>query len=231
MKTHTKSIAPLQDMFPSLSRISVKFGACILPLASIVILVYLFTQDNNLIAGSIPIEPRVDSAHKESGHEVQPDITESLFQLFGTTQNQSPESEASEAPLTPLNLTLKGAFTHSQQERSYALIESDGKASVYKVGDEILAGVKLVSVKTGQVVIRRNGRDEQLVIGILGQQSGSGTANEATSTLAATSPAPTTEALALKQEDLRQASVPVTVPDKSLSVRLKELRERQSAPH
>lgn len=74
-------------------------------------------------------------------------------------------------PETRLKLILKGTFTHQEEDKASALIAEVNKdARRYYVGDQILENAKLVSVNSGEIVLRRNGQDELLKLPILNGQ-------------------------------------------------------------
>lgn len=230
MTIHVGSNIPFRYLAHVLYRTLGKSGTYLAPLLSLWVLAYLFIEDTRLAANTIHVDSAKDTIHREdqSSDAVRPEITESLLTLFGTAQIQAVESSISAAPLTPLDITLKGAFTHSDPARAYALIDVNGKTSQYRVGDEVLAGAELVSVQTGQAVIRRNGQDELLVIDVLKNRHGASGAHAVSS-----SPpqAQLDESPPVAQADASQVYAPMQASGKSVSERLKELRERRSSPH
>ena len=89
--------------------------------------------------------------------------------LFGhETAEILSKAKEQKIPETRLKLILKGTFTHQEEDKASALIAEVNKdASRYYVGDQILENAKLVSVNSGEIVLRRNGQDELLKLPIL----------------------------------------------------------------
>lgn len=94
-------------------------------------------------------------------------MVEGLLGLFG---DKADEKTADPAPIpeTQLDLTLKGTFTHHIPAQSSSLISDNGQpARRLFPGENIAPGTKLVEVRSGQVVLLRNGRKEVLSLPLL----------------------------------------------------------------
>lgn len=86
--------------------------------------------------------------------------------LFGEQKAEAPPSAKRQevaAPETPLNLSLKGVFVHSEAQRAFAIISAPGAADKpYRVGDGLPGGAKLSEIYADHVLLDRNRRFETL---------------------------------------------------------------------
>ncbi|MGN8199429.1 type II secretion system protein GspC [Salinisphaera sp. RV14] len=88
--------------------------------------------------------------------------------LFG--EQPSPNARAEKlkqikAPETHLNLVLTGIISDSRGDRSRALIKDPkGKQDSYRVGQQIVSGVKLHAIYTDRVILDRSGHYETLTL-------------------------------------------------------------------
>jgi len=87
-----------------------------------------------------------------------PTIPLADFHLFG----DGPQPAAQVAPMTTLDLVLKGTFAAADQRFSRALIAGSGTEATYSPGMELPGGAKLESIHSDHVVLRVNGRQETL---------------------------------------------------------------------
>ena len=86
-----------------------------------------------------------------------------LFGQAGVATDKAERAVDSKAPETNLNLTLHGVFAEDQPEAGAAIIGKAGSTQdYYRVGSEIMGGVKLQGVFQDKVVLSRSGRSEVL---------------------------------------------------------------------
>jgi general secretion pathway protein C len=86
-----------------------------------------------------------------------------LFGLAGSSKATAIKVADSKAPETSLNLTLYGVFAEDEPEVGAAIIGKEGLTqSYYRVGSEILSGVKLQAVYRDRVVLSRGSQSEVL---------------------------------------------------------------------
>ena len=83
--------------------------------------------------------------------------------IFGASQ-QSAVTRQTKAPVTKLNLTLKGVLAAVPMELASAIIAQgkSGKEDIYSVGDKMPGGVLVKEIHPEHVVLERNGRQEIL---------------------------------------------------------------------
>lgn len=116
-------------------------------------------------------DPPIDSASYKLGVYAvtlpKSHPAEDSASLFGNIEIADTSTSIVEAPLTELDLTLKATFTYRDENRSYAVIEQNGKAEGYHSGMDIGEGVRLIAIYSGYAIIRRNGRDEKIILDIL----------------------------------------------------------------
>ncbi len=86
--------------------------------------------------------------------------------LFGKAQNTVAAPVQENAPVSKLNLVLRGVLAADPQELALAIIANGkgGKEEIYAVGDTIQRGVKLSEIHPDHVIISRNGLAEKLVL-------------------------------------------------------------------
>ena len=86
--------------------------------------------------------------------------------LFGKAQNTVVAPVQENAPVSKLNLVLRGVLAADPQELALAIIANGkgGKEEIYAVGDTIQRGVKLSEIHPDHVIISRNGLAEKLVL-------------------------------------------------------------------
>lgn len=84
--------------------------------------------------------------------------------LFGkVAPPEAATPQPANLPETRLELTLKGAFSHTDPTAASALIEGqDRKTQRYFINDEVADKATLVAVNPEGVVLKRNGREEIL---------------------------------------------------------------------
>ena len=83
--------------------------------------------------------------------------------IFGVS-DKAVNKKATKAPVTKLNLTLKGVLATTPSELGSAIIAKgkSGKEDIYSVGDKIQGGVEIEAIHADHVVLNRNGRSEIL---------------------------------------------------------------------
>lgn len=82
--------------------------------------------------------------------------------LFGTQQTRQP-AQAVDAPVTRLNLKLRGVFAVEDESKGVALIAgSSGPEKMYTVGKKIPGNITLSAVYPDRVILKRNGQFETL---------------------------------------------------------------------
>jgi len=98
--------------------------------------------------------------------------------IFGVS-DKAISQKPTKAPVTKLNLTLKGVLAATPSELGSAIIAKGktGKEDIYSVGDKIQGGVEIEEINPDHVVLNRNGRSE-----ILKLQKVSGLGNVGAST-------------------------------------------------
>lgn len=83
--------------------------------------------------------------------------------LFGRYTAPSAATTLLAAPETPLNLTLIGVWADDREDRSRALIASQGgEEKSYAIGDDVARGVILQAIFPDRVILERGGRLETL---------------------------------------------------------------------
>ncbi len=86
-----------------------------------------------------------------------------LFGLAGAGKASAIKVVDNKAPETSLKLTLYGVFAEDVPENGAAIIGKEGSAqSYYRVGSEILSGVKLQAVYQDRVILSRGNQSEVL---------------------------------------------------------------------
>ena len=89
----------------------------------------------------------------------------SSLHLFGESkkQNQVVKRQATSAPITRLNLTLRGVIASGEASLAKAIIaDSSGRENFYGLGAKIPGGAILEEIHTTHVIIKRNDRLETL---------------------------------------------------------------------
>jgi general secretion pathway protein C len=87
----------------------------------------------------------------------------SNLNIFGKAGVTPAKKVSRKAPETRLNLTLHGVFVEEDPELGAAIIGTSGnKQKYYKVGANVMNGVKLQGVFDDRVVLLRNGQSEVL---------------------------------------------------------------------
>jgi len=184
----------------------------------------LAIQDMGTFTISTPNLSRLDSASasEPTYDKAKPfvaDTSQNFEGLFGTPLPSNSTASQQALPRTRLELVLKGTFTHTNELKASALIALPNKsAKSYLIGDTLPGDAELVSINKGEVVLRRNGRDERLTLPILQAKDTSshhlGIGNRITST--------TTEF----REDKKRQRQPISNDSKGyLKERLSALRE------
>lgn len=105
------------------------------------------------------IKPATPAAKPQQGVRV---VTGS--HLFGKTSTVASAPAPSKAPVTKLNLVLRGVLAANPDSLAAAIIATGkgGKEEVYSIGDTIQRGVKLSEIHDAHVIIDRQGRQEKL---------------------------------------------------------------------
>ncbi len=83
--------------------------------------------------------------------------------IFGVSETAA-NNKPTKAPVTKLNLTLKGVLAATPAELASAIIAKGktGKEDIYSIGDKIQGGVEIEEIHPDHVVLNRNGRLEIL---------------------------------------------------------------------
>ena len=85
------------------------------------------------------------------------------WHLFGATPAQPGSGPG--APASTLSLVLRGTFAGSDPKEGIAVIDDAGQGErAWRVGDEVLPGVRLAAVHADHVVLARGGADETLAL-------------------------------------------------------------------
>ena len=95
--------------------------------------------------------------------------------IFGVSK-QAVSKKPTKAPVTKLNLTLKGVLVATPAELASAIIAKgkSGKEDIYSIGDKIQGGVEIEEIHPDHVVLNRNGRSEILKLQKISGLSGLG---------------------------------------------------------
>ena len=99
-----------------------------------------------------------------------------IFGVSGKTVSNKP----TKAPVTKLNLTLKGVLAATPSELASAIIAKgkSGKEDIYSIGDKIQGGVEIEEIHPDHVVLNRNGRSEILKLQKISGLSGLGVSDK-----------------------------------------------------
>lgn len=92
-----------------------------------------------------------------------PSIPLADYHLFGS--GPQPSSASAQAPPTSLDLVLKGTFTAAVASQARALIADPAGEGSYTPGMFLPGGARLESVHADHVILRVDGRSEQLSLG------------------------------------------------------------------
>lgn len=85
------------------------------------------------------------------------------WHLFGEAKAELDLSALYNLPDTPLALTLHGIAAATAGDEGYAFISDErGREDVYRRGDEVPGGAKVVAIQPDQVILERNGQRETL---------------------------------------------------------------------
>ena len=88
--------------------------------------------------------------------------------LFGKPENSKSAPVQKNAPVTKLNLVLRGVLAADPDALALAIIAKgkgkSGKEEIYGIGDTIQHGVTLREIHPDHIIIERNGRAEKLVM-------------------------------------------------------------------
>jgi len=136
-----------------------------------------FPQDDDVV---VPVQQK--SAPQVSDRSQQNNFRKlTAANIFGVSE-KAVNKKPTKAPVTKLNLTLKGVLAATPLELGSAIIAKgkSGKEDIYSVGDKIQGGVEVEEIHPDYVVLNRNGRSEILKlqkvsgIGGLGASASSG---------------------------------------------------------
>jgi len=99
--------------------------------------------------------------------------------IFGVS-GQTVSKTSTKAPVTKLNLTLKGVLAATPSELASAIIAKgkSGKEDIYSIGDKIQGGVEIEEIHPDHVVLNRNGRSEILKLQKISGLSGLGVSDK-----------------------------------------------------
>ncbi|RLA00324.1 MAG: type II secretion system protein GspC [Gammaproteobacteria bacterium] len=91
------------------------------------------------------------------------------FNLFGNAKSEPKkvvETGQLDAPVTRLNLKLRGVYAASEENLAGAMIEANNKQEVYRIGSKLpgASGLKLHKIMSDRVIMSRGGRYETLLI-------------------------------------------------------------------
>jgi general secretion pathway protein C len=106
--------------------------------------------------------------------------------LFGQVVEDPNAQDPAHAPQTTADLSLAGTLATGDPKRGFAIIRESGRATLYKVGDDVADG-SLHSVYRDRVLLRRHGRLESLTLPRLrlANDGSGGPASQATQAAAA----------------------------------------------
>jgi general secretion pathway protein C len=99
--------------------------------------------------------------------------------IFGVS-GQTVSKTSTKAPVTKLNLTLKGVLAATPSDLASAIIAKgkSGKEDIYSIGDKIQGGVEVEEIHPDHVVLNRNGRSEILKLQKISGLSGLGVSDK-----------------------------------------------------
>jgi type II secretion system protein C len=83
--------------------------------------------------------------------------------LFGAVVDDPNSRDPAHAPQSTTNLALAGTLATEDPRQGFAIISDGGRATLYRVGDEVADG-SLHSVYRDHVLLRRHGRLESLLL-------------------------------------------------------------------
>ena len=149
---------------PTLNKLSSKLPR-LLSILLLALCAYTAAQLVWLIMTPAPDLPRF-SGQQESASKKQPqtDYASQIASahLFGTQQNQQ-ITQPMDAPVTRLNLKLRGVFAVEDESKGVALIAgSSGPEKMYTVGKKLPGNITLSAVYPDRVILKRNGQLETL---------------------------------------------------------------------
>ena len=110
----------------------------------------------------LPVQKRMDSGNnKQAQQNSFRQLTSA--NIFGVSQS-TVVSKQTKAPVTKLNLTLKGVLAAIPMKMATAIIAQgkSGKEDIYSVGDKMSGGVLIKEIHPEHVVLERSGRREIL---------------------------------------------------------------------
>lgn len=125
---------------------------------------FLVVGDQGAVVSSDSMQVVSTSQESSEGYQVNIRQLQS-WHLFGEVGNEPKPTEVVDAPIidTSLRLELEGVFVAPDPKNSSAIIsESNREGIYYKVGDKLPQNATLESVHSDKVVLKRNGRLEQL---------------------------------------------------------------------
>jgi len=147
-----------------------KYGSKLPKLLGILLLIlcaYTAAQLVWLILTPAPDLPHFTTQQKlSSKSSQQTDYASQIVNahLFGTQQTSQP-AQAVDAPVTRLNLKLRGVFAVEDESKGVALIAgSSGPEKMYTVGKKIPGNITLSAVYPDRVILKRNGQFETLYL-------------------------------------------------------------------
>ena len=119
-----------------------------------------FQQPENTIAANNSNNIKLNQPPKQDVRQI------TTAWLFGKAQSAAIAPVQENAPVSKLNLVLRGVLAADPQELALAIIANGkgGKEEIYAIGDIIQRGVKLSEIHPDHVIITRNGRAEKLVL-------------------------------------------------------------------
>lgn len=89
--------------------------------------------------------------------------TTPFFGVAAVKQDEEPELDLANIPITQLNLVLSGVLSSSVNDHASALIAERGKpAERFYVGQSLPGGAEVYSVEVDHIILRRNGQMEKL---------------------------------------------------------------------
>jgi len=131
--------------------------ACAYLLATITWMIFAAEEVDGLPAVQVSRPAAVDQSQQNNFRNL------SAASLFGVI-NKPVTQQASEAPETKLNLTLRGVLAAVPASMALAIISQgrSGNEETYAIGDKLSGGVEIKEIHPGYVVLERSGRLETL---------------------------------------------------------------------
>ncbi len=136
-----------------------RYGVTFLTLLLCGVLILLITKWTWLFLKPVEQKAPIPSAMKLNMNALTDQIADA--HIFGTAGQDKPLAAEQ---ISTLNLHLKGVFAFDPSTPAFAIINTGNKDEAFKVGDQIMTGVKLHEVQPRHIVIDRSGSLEKVLL-------------------------------------------------------------------